>query len=177
VRFFPGLRGLAEEARVAAFDRYIDRVVEHDLAEKGFVVLIGPRRVGKSVALFDLAHALCARADVHPLQVICLACDVMAPRDLRRVFTLDRYDRAWQDYLTCGGFPRAVAEHVRLGAVTTDYLRDLAVWLRRDVDPDATANATATHTPSPARNPSVTSSTRSSRGYRIVCGQAWELRT
>jgi len=232
--------------------------------ESCIVVLTGPRRVGKSVALLDLAHALCARIDVHPLQVIYLACDGMSARDLRRSFTLgrdvtravdrngatrrvwlldeittvngwtatlkaardgtpvgedtvvvtgsrwrpgedvegnllagragatgrrrvrhllpmtfrdfvlatrpelavpervhpaalqspevrtaldevrfevDRFDLAWQDYLTCGGFPRAVAEHVRLGAVTTDYLRDLAAWLRRDVDPDAAAES------------------------------------
>ena len=36
-------------------------------------------------------------------------------------FDLDGYDLAWQDYLTCGGFPRAVAEHTRSGAVSTAY--------------------------------------------------------
>jgi predicted AAA+ superfamily ATPase len=51
-------------------------------------------------------------------------------------FDLDAYDLAWQDYLTCGGFPRAVAEHTRLGAVSTAYLNDLRSWLRADVDPD-----------------------------------------
>jgi hypothetical protein len=35
---FPGLRGMADEARITALDSYIDRVVEHDLAEAGFVV-------------------------------------------------------------------------------------------------------------------------------------------
>src|SRR5690606_12596324 len=30
-------------------------------------------------------------------------------------FDVDAYDLAWQDYLTCGGFPRAVAEHARTG--------------------------------------------------------------
>jgi predicted AAA+ superfamily ATPase len=39
--------------------------------------------------------------------------------------------------LTCGGFPRAVAEHQRTGAVSTAYLRDLLAWLRADVDPEA----------------------------------------
>ena len=33
-------------------------------------------------------------------------------------------------YLTCGGFPRAVAEHTRAGAVSTAYLNDLRSWLR-----------------------------------------------
>ena len=51
-------------------------------------------------------------------------------------FDLDGYDLAWQDYLTCGGFPRAVAEHTRAGAVSTAYLNDLRSWLRADVDPD-----------------------------------------
>lgn len=51
-------------------------------------------------------------------------------------FDLDGYDLAWQDYLTCGGFPRAVAEHTRAGAVSTAYLSDLRSWLRADVDPD-----------------------------------------
>jgi predicted AAA+ superfamily ATPase len=51
-------------------------------------------------------------------------------------FDLDGYDLAWQDYLTCGGFPRAVAEHTRIGAVSTTYLNDLRSWLRADVDPD-----------------------------------------
>ncbi|MGH9040206.1 MAG: AAA family ATPase [Acidimicrobiia bacterium] len=52
-------------------------------------------------------------------------------------FDVDSYDLAWQDYLTSGGFPRAVAEHATLGEVSVGFLRDLAAWLRRDVDPDA----------------------------------------
>lgn len=51
-------------------------------------------------------------------------------------FDLDGYDLAWQDYLSCGGFPRAVAEHTRTGAVSVAYLNDLRSWLRADVDPD-----------------------------------------
>jgi predicted AAA+ superfamily ATPase len=52
-------------------------------------------------------------------------------------FDIDAYDLAWQDYLTCGGFPRAVAEHSSLGGVSDVYLHDLLAWLRRDVDIDA----------------------------------------
>ncbi len=52
-------------------------------------------------------------------------------------FDVDAYDFAWQDYLTCGGFPRAVFEHTRIGAVSDGFLQDLAAWLRRDVDRDA----------------------------------------
>jgi uncharacterized protein len=228
------------------------------------VVLTGPRRIGKSVALLDTAAALCGRPDIDPRQVIHLPCDGMRERDLRRCLTLgreltrsidadgtkprlwlldevsgvagwttvvkaardgttlgddtvvvtgsrwsarediegnlmagragtgagrrrrllmpmsfrdfiaatrpelarlerihpvdllqgdvaraldevafdvDAYDLAWQDYLTCGGFPRAVAEHARQGRVSQNYLRDLAAWLRTDVDPDAPAES------------------------------------
>jgi predicted AAA+ superfamily ATPase len=224
------------------------------------VVLSGPRRIGKSVALLDTAATLCSRADIDPRQVIHVPCDGMRDRDLRRVLTLgreltrsvdldeqrrrvwlldevsgvpmwthilkaardgtdfgddtvvatgsrwatneditgtllagrtgtgsgrrvrqllpmtfrdylvstrpgmalpdsahpaylqtttiqkaldalqfdvDNFDLAWQDYLTCGGFPRAVAEHTHSGAVSAPYLRDLNAWLRSDVDPDA----------------------------------------
>jgi len=223
------------------------------------LVLSGPRRIGKSVALLDAAAALCGRDDVDPRQVVHIPCDGMRDRDLRRVLTLGReltrsvdairprrrvwmldeitstpgwttvlksardgtafgddtvvvsgsrwaagedvegslltgragttsarrvrqllpmtfrdylaatrpqlvrpprvhpadlqtqavrqalealafdvddYDLAWQEYLTCGGFPRAVAEHTRTGAVSMPYLRDLAAWLRSDVDAD-----------------------------------------
>jgi uncharacterized protein len=51
-------------------------------------------------------------------------------------FDIDAYDLAWQDYLTCGGFPRAVAEHTRNGAVSEIYLNDLKSWMRTDVDPE-----------------------------------------
>jgi len=52
------------------------------------------------------------------------------------LFTGD-LDLAWQAYLTSGGFPRAVAEHSRSGAVSDAFLNDLAAWLHRDVDRDA----------------------------------------
>lgn len=56
-------------------------------------------------------------------------------------FDLDAYDFAWQDYLTCGGFPRAVHEHTRSGTVSDGFMRDIAAWLRRDIDPDAPAES------------------------------------
>jgi uncharacterized protein len=229
------------------------------------VVLAGPRRIGKSVALLDLAATLCARGDVDPRQIIHLPCDGLRDRDLRRALTLareltrsvdiddpprrrvwlldeitgiagwtsvlkaardntpfgddtvvssgsrwigsddalgsllagragttdarrvrlllpmtfgdflratrpdlprlasvhpsdlqlpnvgaaleavrfdiDSYDLAWQDFLSCGGFPRAVAEHARTGAVSLPYLRDLEAWIRSDVDPDASPDS------------------------------------
>jgi len=228
------------------------------------IVLTGPRRIGKSVALLDTAASLCRREDVDPRQVVHLPADGMRDRDLRRALTLgrdltrsvdtgqarprvwlldevsatpgwssvlktardatpfgddtvvatgrrwastediegnlmagragsgpgrrkrvllamsfrdflaatrpdlarpdtvspaqlqdpsvaatlaalafdvDAYDLAWQDYLSCGGFPRAVAEHSRAGLVSIAFVRDLAAWLRRDVDPDAAAES------------------------------------
>lgn len=54
------------------------------------VVLTGPRRVGKSVVLLDLAAALCRRPDIDPRQVIHIPCDGMRNRDLRRALTLGR---------------------------------------------------------------------------------------
>ncbi len=46
------------------------------------VVLTGPHRAGKSVALLDVVAALCARADIDPRQVIDLPCDGFATSDL-----------------------------------------------------------------------------------------------
>ncbi len=54
------------------------------------VVLRGPRRVGKSLALRDLAAAMCRRADVEPHQVISLSLDGMSARDLPRVESVGR---------------------------------------------------------------------------------------
>jgi predicted AAA+ superfamily ATPase len=51
-------------------------------------------------------------------------------------FQVDDYDLAWQDFLACGGFPRAVAEHRRDGAVSDDFLRDIAASLRGDIQLD-----------------------------------------
>lgn len=50
---------------------------------------------------------------------------------------VDELDLAWQSYLTSGGFPRAVAENHKAGAVTDSFLEDLASWSHRDIDPDA----------------------------------------
>jgi predicted AAA+ superfamily ATPase len=238
--------------------RVLDDIAQAPVGDS-LVLLTGPRRVGKSVAVLDLAEDLCAKPDVNPFQVIYLPCDGMIGRDVRRAFTLgraltaaadatgrtprlwlldevsavqgwtaviksardgtdvgddtvvvtgsrwrpnedvegnllagragrsglrrvrhllpmsfrdfvltthpdlalpepvhpadlqephvraalealrfdiDAYDLAWQDFLTCGGFPRAVAEHRRRGAVSEGYLRDLAAWLRDDINLD-----------------------------------------
>jgi predicted AAA+ superfamily ATPase len=56
-------------------------------------------------------------------------------------FDVDDYDFAWQDYLRVGGFPRAVAEFYRKGAVSAAYVEDLQAWLRTDVDPEREADA------------------------------------
>lgn len=253
----------------ASYDLGYRTPVLSDLAQQPvmdtLVLLTGPRRIGKSVALIDLAAQLCQRPDVDPRCVIHLPCDGMKPRDLRRALTLarvltrsvdnpdqqrrawlidevgevddwtstiksardqsafgedtvvltsshltggtgvagnllagragssglrrlrellpmtfrdylvatrpqlprpervhpgelqhpqversvgdlqiyvDDYDLAWQDYLTCGGFPRAVAEHTRTGAVSEAYLRDIQAWLHTDVDPSSAQQST-----------------------------------
>jgi predicted AAA+ superfamily ATPase len=82
----------------------------------------------------------CTRADLalperrHPTRLR----EASVAEDLQKLaFGVDAYDLAWQDYLCSGGFPRAVAEFHRTGAVSTAYQRDLLAWLRADVDPDA----------------------------------------
>ena len=55
----------------------------------------------------------------------------------RTLAHVDQLDLAWQSYLTCGGFPRAVAEYERLGHVSRAFREDLAAWLHRDIDPDS----------------------------------------
>lgn len=54
------------------------------------VLLRGPRRVGKSVTVRELAASLCRRADLDPRQIVSFSCDEMAPRDIRRMVTLAR---------------------------------------------------------------------------------------
>lgn len=222
-------------------------------------LLQGPRRVGKSVVLRELALTLCQRADIDPRQIVSLACDGMTAQDITRAiklgreltrsvdlpnpqsrvwlfdeitpirgwasalkhardnslfgldtvvatgsswrpeedvegnlfagrsgttglrrlrhlfpmsfreyvaatrstlpipdrvhpallttpatagvfesmsFAVDDFDLAWQAYLSCGGFPRAVHALETTGIHDRTYLEDLHAWLRRDVDPD-----------------------------------------
>jgi predicted AAA+ superfamily ATPase len=238
----------------------LDDLASQELDDR-LILLRGPRRVGKSVAMKDAALALCRRSDIDPRQVIYLPADGMSARDLTRAIVLgremtrsvdtpgelrrrawlldevtgidgwtatlkyqrdntafgddtvvctgsswsdtgeierdllagragsagsrrlrlmhpmrfrdvlavtrphiprpapvaawdlqseaarksasdlelftDELDLAWQAYLTSGGFPRAVAEHTRTGAVGEDFLDDLEAWLHRDVDSDS----------------------------------------
>ena len=86
-----GHRLLADRAR---HDLGYRAIVLADVASTAplddrLVILTGPRRVGKSVALLDVAAALCGRADIDPRQVVHLPCDGFASRDLRRALTLD----------------------------------------------------------------------------------------
>jgi uncharacterized protein len=52
-------------------------------------------------------------------------------------------DLAWQRYLEAGGFPRAVFEHHRRGAVSPLFLHELEAWLTADVDPTAPQDSVA----------------------------------
>lgn len=54
------------------------------------ILLVGPRRVGKSVVLMDCIATLCARSGIDPRQIVHLPCDGFATRDLRRAITLAR---------------------------------------------------------------------------------------
>jgi uncharacterized protein len=68
--------------------------------------------------------------------------NVAAALDQAEFFT-EPLDLAWQNYLTSGGFPRAVGEHHRDGLVSDAFVGDLIAWLHRDVDPDAPADSVA----------------------------------
>lgn len=237
----------------------LDDIATQPLDDR-LVVLRGPRRVGKSVALKDVIFALCGRADVDPRQLIYIAADELTAQDLHRSivqsreltrsvdlpaprsrawfidevtglegwtrtlkflrdnspfgldtvvctgsswadtvevgrdllagragtgnvrrtrillpmtfrdylaatrpelprpepveprslqsaatarvvteaeFSVDAWDLAWQSYLSCGGYPRAVTEHHRDGVISDAFLADIEAWLHRDVDRDA----------------------------------------
>jgi predicted AAA+ superfamily ATPase len=64
--------------------------VANGAVDDKLVLLRGPRRVGKSVAVKDAAATLCGRQDVHPRQVIYLPADGMQAKDLRRALVLGR---------------------------------------------------------------------------------------
>ena len=68
----------------------LDDIASNPRVDDRLVVLTGPRRVGKSVALLDVAAVLCGRPDIDPRQVIHLPCDGFATRDLRRALSLGR---------------------------------------------------------------------------------------
>ncbi len=54
---------------------------------------------------------------------------------------VDEFDLAWQRFLECGGFPRAVGEYQRAGEISAEFSFDLASWLTSDVDPDGPADS------------------------------------
>lgn len=53
--------------------------VATDPVDDKLVVLTGPRRVGKSIALIDTAAALCGREDCDPRQVIHISRQTISP--------------------------------------------------------------------------------------------------
>ena len=54
------------------------------------ILLVGPRRVGKSVVILDCIGELCGRADIDPRQIIHVPCDGFRTQDLHRIITLGR---------------------------------------------------------------------------------------
>jgi predicted AAA+ superfamily ATPase len=73
--------------------------------------------------------------------------DLQAPEVADAVFLLEAFtaelDLAWQRYLEVGGFPRAVSEQHRQGAVSALFLRELEAWLMADVDPATSQESVA----------------------------------
>lgn len=73
--------------------------------------------------------------------------DLRAPEAAEAVGVLEAFtnelDLAWQRYLEAGGFPRAVFEHQRNGAVSYLFLRELESWLTAHVDPTAPQESVA----------------------------------
>jgi hypothetical protein len=72
---------------------------------------------------------------------------VQTPEGSRAAGILEAFtnelDLAWQRYLEAGGFPRAVFEHERRGAVSEMFLRELESWLTADVEPAAGQDSVA----------------------------------
>lgn len=64
--------------------------VAHGPVDDKLVVVRGPRRVGKSVLLKDVAATLCARDDVDPRQIVYLPTDGMKEQDLNRAEIIGR---------------------------------------------------------------------------------------
>jgi predicted AAA+ superfamily ATPase len=54
---------------------------------------------------------------------------------------IDDLDLAWQRFLECGGFPRAVGEYRRDGEISPEFAFDLRSWLSGDVDPEGPADS------------------------------------
>lgn len=94
----PGSHGLAQSNRSLSHRRQYDlgyrsRVLEdicQEPLDASLVILTGPRRAGKTMAMLDAAAQLCQRDDLDACQVIHVPCDEMQARDLRRVLTLAR---------------------------------------------------------------------------------------
>ena len=56
---------------------------------------------------------------------------------------VDELDLAWQRFLECGGFPRAVGESLHSGGVSAEFVFDLMAWLAADVDADGPPDSVA----------------------------------
>jgi predicted AAA+ superfamily ATPase len=54
---------------------------------------------------------------------------------------VDDFDLAWQRFLECGGFPRAVGEYSRDGEISPEFGFDLRSWLTGDVDAEGPADS------------------------------------
>lgn len=75
------------EVEESRFD-YRPAILE-DIAPPGLYILLGPRRVGKSVELKRVASRLIGEG-IAPRQIVYCACDALARQDLRRLFAVGR---------------------------------------------------------------------------------------
>jgi hypothetical protein len=131
------------------------------------VILAGSSAAGAAEAVRDLGAGRTGEA-VHPFRMVlpmtfrqflsvtapelpapdpCSPWDVQTPEGSRAAGILEAFtnelDLAWQRYLEAGGFPRAVFEHERRGAVSEMFLRELESWLTADVEPAAGQDSVA----------------------------------
>lgn len=56
---------------------------------------------------------------------------------------VDDLDLAWQRFLECGGFPRAVGEFLHQGEISAEFVFDLMSWLTSDVDVEGPPDSVA----------------------------------
>lgn len=116
----------------------------YDLIEARSV--LGAGRAGSGTRRFRLLLPMSFRDYLHAARLDLPDTPVLTPDQLQSprardaILALepfvDEIDLHWQDYCETGGYPRAVAEGLRDGAVSEAFCRDLVDWLAPDVTPD-----------------------------------------
>ena len=120
-------------------------------------------------------------ADQIPVPVAVPPWDLQGPETAAAAVALepftDELDLAWQAYLTSGGFPRAVSEHHKTGAVSESFMRDIASWLHIDVDREAPVDSVPLLTAElHARSTSPLNRTKTAESLGYQTRNAFDLR-